>query len=406
MLRLHKRPVVSVFVRHREECPHAFSKEINPRTGQPRRDESYPKCDCAKWLRFSLNGKQHKQPAGTRTWGLAEEKAQEVQKQLDSGHFGKSDGSGASSAPASSANRTIADEIKTFIQEKQGDNLSPATIRKLQYQLNLFEQFMTKRSKFYPSEITKYDVIDFRSSWNSPALEWGDLTKIKAQQNLRGFLRFCCDENLAKLLKVLSRIKPTDEGEERRDPKPFTEEEIMRLLAQVPVTFANEPAKIPRHQAMIRLMVSTGLAIVDAVQLQRAVVVNAKKKGVLEVKRQKTKRLAKPAIDSGLLDELLKVLNGNSRYVFWHGNALADSETKRLQGEMRELMKAAGVYIKGNLFHRFRDTAVDFWLGEGCSLTDIAAMLGDTVAIVEKHYKSLKSKRQEDRLATLPVRKW
>jgi hypothetical protein len=111
-------------------------------------------------------------------------------------------------------------------------------------------------------------------------------------------------------------------------------------------------------------------------------------------------------IDSGLLDELLLVLNGNPKYVFWHGNALADSETKRLQGEMRELMQAAGVYIKGNVFHRFRDTAVDFWLGQGWSLTDIATALGDTLTVVEKHYKDWASQRQREHLAKLPVRKW
>ena len=51
------------------------------------------------------------------------------------------------------------------------------------------------------------------------------------------------------------------------------------------------------------------------------------------------------------------------------------------------LMKAAGLWIKGNLSHRFRDTAVDFWLGQGWSLTDVADALGDTVAVVERHYK-------------------
>src|SRR5579863_1715202 len=71
-----------------------------------------------------------------------------------------------------------------------------------------------------------------------------------------------------------------------------------------------------------------------------------------------------------------------------------------------QLMKAAGLWIKGNLSHRFRDTAVDFWLGQGWTLTDVADALGDTVAIVERHYKSLESKRTEERLAKLPVRAW
>jgi hypothetical protein len=39
-------------------------------------------------------------------------------------------------------------------------------------------------------------------------------------------------------------------------------------------------------------------------------------------------------------------------------------------------------------------------------MTEVAAMLGDTVAIVEKHYADLASKRMEDRLAKIPGRTW
>ena len=96
-----------------------------------------------------------------------------------------------------------------------------------------------------------------------------------------------------------------------------------------------------------------------------------------------------PADLADLLNELTAVMNGNPKYVFWQGRGTADSETKRLQGEMRELMKAAGVYIKGNVFHRFRDTAVDFWIGQGWSLTDVATALGDTVQKMGHHERHL-----------------
>lgn len=33
-------------------------------------------------------------------------------------------------------------------------------------------------------------------------------------------------------------------------------------------------------------------------------------------------------------------------------------------------------------------------------------MLGDTVAIVEKHYRKMLSKRMADRLANVPTRSW
>jgi len=69
-------------------------------------------------------------------------------------------------------------------------------------------------------------------------------------------------------------------------------------------------------------------------------------------------------------------------------------------------MTDAGLWIKGNLSHRFRDTAVDFWLGQGCSILEVAAMLGDTVPIVEKHYRKLLSSRMAARLAKVPTRSW
>src|SRR5438477_9938459 len=94
----------------------------------------------------------------------------------------------AEQAPVSP--QTIADAIQTFIRGKESENLSSATIRKLRYQLNMFEQFMTSRSKFYPADITAQDVIDYRATWT-----WSDLTKIKAQSNLRGFIQACCKGN-------------------------------------------------------------------------------------------------------------------------------------------------------------------------------------------------------------------
>ena len=74
--------------------------------------------------------------------------------------------------------------------------------------------------------------------------------------------------------------------------------------------------------------------------------------------------------------------------------------------DLRQVMKDASLWIKGALAHRFRDTAVDFWLGAGCSMTEIASLLGDSVSVVERHYADLASKRMEDRLANVPTRSW
>jgi site-specific recombinase XerD len=68
--------------------------------------------------------------------------------------------------------------------------------------------------------------------------------------------------------------------------------------------------------------------------------------------------------------------------------------------------KDAVVYVRGNLAHSFRDTFVDYLLGQGCDMTTVAALLGDSVAVTEKHYADLASARMRDRLAAVPVRQW
>jgi len=160
--------------------------------------------------------------------------------------------------------RTIAEEVETHLKAKGSDGLTKATLRKLKSQLGMFEQFLAGGAKFFTSEITPSDVIEFRSGWT-----WkSGVTRQKAQQNLRGFLRFCCKDNLEELLKVLKSIKLSKADHARLEPQPFTEQELRKLLAQVPKTFL-DPVKAARMTALIHCQVSTGLTIRDTVQLER-----------------------------------------------------------------------------------------------------------------------------------------
>lgn len=381
-----RKAVVTVYVRHSGECQH---------DGKP----FFRGCDCPKWLRYSGDvclcgrshkGRQHRFPTGVRSWTQAEEKREEAQKRLDAGDQ-------TPLPKLTETQKTIKQSIATFLLAKQGERLSNATIRKLRYQLNLFDSFMGTRSRFFPSEITPTDVVEYRATWN-----WkSGVTRQKAQQNLRGFLRSCCRDNLKDILDVLKPIKLSKADNARLEPQPFTEEELTKLLAHAPKIFP-EPEKTARVVALIHLQVATGLAIRDAVQLEREHV----RDGWLRIKRQKTDKPVRQKLDPALHKELVAVTNGNPRFVFWNGTSLPESATGLWQEDLRTLMKAAGLWIKGNLSHRFRDTAVDFWLSQGWTLTDVADALGDTVAIVERHYKSLESKRSEERLAKLPVRSW
>ena len=375
---MESRSIVSVYARHRLSCSHLSKGEF------------YRGCSCPKWLRYSLAGKQHRKSASTRTWSVAEENAAELQRQLDTGK--------SAHIIVKREQPTIAASVETFISGKTSEGLSKATLRKLKFQITLFRKFMDERSRFFPTEIRPADLIDYRASWG-----WqSGVTKQKAQQNLRGFLRSCCKANLPDLLAALKPVRLSKTDKERLEPQPFTEKELKHLLAQVPKTFKTFPEKAAKMTALIHCMVATGLAIRDTVQLERANLSD----GWLRIERQKTGRSVRQKLDRGLRDELLSTANGNPKYVFWDGVSEATSAVGIWQADLRQLMQDAGLWIKGNLSHRFRDTAVDFWLGEGCSMTEIAALLGDTTRTVEKHYADLASKRMEARLSHLPVRKW
>lgn len=376
--RFPKRPVVKVFVRHGGGC------------------EQKGDCGCPKWLRYSLNGKQYREPTESRSWAQAEEKAHERQKQLDAGQ---------TAAPISTPDThpTIERAVQTFLVRKLTEGIKPPTERKLRYHLDCFEKFMSARSKFFPAEITTTDAIEFKASWTT----WrSSVTRQKAQQNIRGFVRFACrGDHRQEILDAFGTIKPEQEEEERREPKPFTEAELKNLLAQVPITFT-DPMKAARVTALIHCMVSTGMAIRDTMQLERAHI----KDGWLRIKRQKMRGRkggkVVQKLDVTLHAELTAVLNGNPKYIFWNGTSLPESATGLWQADLRKLMEAAGCWIKGDLSHRFRDTAVDYWLGAGCSINEIAGLIGDSPLTVQKHYADLASKRMEDRLVKVPTRSW
>ena len=373
---LNRKTVVVPIVRHRQTCPSAD------------RGEFFPRCDCPKALRWSLNGKQHRQSAKTRQWSVAEEKCKELQRQLDQGN--------PILVRVETETPTIEQAVGTFLSGKESEGLSKPTLRKLRFQLAHFERFMTTRSRFFPSEVTATDVIEYRASWDS----WkSGVTRQKAQQNLRGFLRFACTKNLPDLLSALKPVRLSKVDKERLQPRPFTEKELTTLLAQVPVTFP-DAKKAARITALIHCQVATGLAIRDTLQLERTNIAG----GWLRIERQKTDKKVRQRLDAALCEELLSV--AHEKFIFWDENSEVTSAVGLYQTDLRQLMKDAGLWLKGNLSHRFRDTAVDFWLGQGCDLTTIAALLGDSTRTVEKHYADLASHRMQERLAKTPLRQW
>jgi site-specific recombinase XerD len=370
-------PLISIIVRHSEGCKY-------------KDERTYKRCDCKKWLEYFHKGKQHRVSAKTRSWTIAEEAKRTLEEQFKNGVT-------APGVVASGGRKTVKDKVALFITMKQNERVSASVLRKYRHELDHLEAFLSKQSKFYPEDITADDLVTYRATWNMPTEKCPEglapRTQQKRNERLRSFLRFACDAKaLADLLKAVKGVRVKAKSE----PHPFTDAELTRLLAQVPVTFPDEPRR-SRIIALIHLMVGTGLAIVDAGGLKK----ENFKNGWLNVTRQKTGTHVELRLDSALLKELQTVTNGNPEYVFWNDKTKLSSLTGIFQANLRDVMKDAKVYIKGDLSHRFRDTFAKFLFDNGCSVTQVAEAMGDTEEIVLRHYRGFAG---QERLAKLPQR--
>ena len=371
-------PIITIFVRHSNICPHIGN-------------ESYKRCNCPKHLRWSHNGKQHRRKTGSRTWAGAERVKREVELSYES--LGKPV---EPSAPA-----TMRQALETFLRDKQGQNLNAAVLGKYRRELARLADFLESRGKFFLPEIALPDLTDYRSSWESEYPS--SLTRQKVQERLRAFFRYALHAGWIPRnpAAALSPIKVN-----QAPTLPLTDPQYKKLVEAIPKVFP-DATKAARVRALIRAMRYTGLAIGDAVGLERSRVRFDRAKKITRVvtSRAKTGVDVSVPIPPDVAKELLTVANGNPRYVFWQtGNGKPESAVKNWHRDLRAVFQKAG--LSDGHPHQLRDTAAVAWLNAGIPLEEVSRLLGhSSIRTTERHYAPWVKSRQ-DRLDSLVVATW
>jgi integrase/recombinase XerD len=371
-------PSITIYVRHSADCRY-------------RDDETWKRCNCRKHLRWSQDGKQYRRSAGTRSWEQAETERRKLEEQFAAG--------AKPTVVTADDHKTIARAVELFLSEKKTEGVNGGVLKKYERELGRFKDFLHNRSVFFPSDIGKEVLTEYRATWDT--VYPSSATRQQVQSRVRRFLRFCHDAGWIERLPKLSPIK-VDEP----PTMPLSPEQYTTLLTAVPTTFPG--VKAGRVRALIQLMRHSGLAIRDAVTLERGEVVRDAKKKIYRVatSRQKTGTHVSVPIPDIVAKEILTVLNDNPRYVFWNGNGKEQSAVTNWQHDLRALFRAT--FGKGTHFtpHCLRDTAAVEWLSAGIPLEEVSKLLGHTsVKTTEKHYAPWVTARQ-DRLDTLVVATW
>jgi integrase/recombinase XerD len=217
-------------------------------------------------------------------------------------------------------------------------------------------------------------------------------------------LRFMQDIGWLARLPKLKAIK-VDEA----PTMPLSKDEYGRLLATI-----EKIEKFPRRHeraavhALIQLMRHTGLAIRDAVTLERNSLIQDQAKGIWRVatSRQKTGTHVSVPLPNAIAQEVLTVLNGNPRFVFWNGTSLEQSAVTDWQHDLRTLFRTAFGESTNFTPHCLRDTFAVGMLSAGVPIEEVSKLLGHTsVKTTEKSYSPWVRARQ-DRLDSLVVATW
>jgi integrase len=389
-------PVVTIFVRH------GF---IDGKPCKYTGDEFCRRCKCPKHLRWTLNGKQHRQKTGARSWELAEEARRRVEDQL----------SGRTPAPnADESIKGIGEAAGLFITDKKAQGVTHGVTSRYETELSRFQAYCEAEGVFVIQRVTRELLTGYASTW---AETYGSTyTRRGVRERLRGFLRYCYEAQWLERIPPLPKVQVDDVP-----TMPLTPAEYQSLLDAIdnvtPLRWDTISGGKPlsavtrqRVRALVQLMRWSGLAIQDALTLPRAAVRHDVARDVYRVvtSRQKTGTDVSVPIPKDVGLELLSVTNSNPKYLFWTGTGRGTT-VARMFGRryIRPLFTACGFADQGRMLsHRLRDTfAVDL-LEKGVPMEEVSKALGHTsIKTTEKHYAAWAQSRQ-DRMDNLIIGTW
>ncbi len=322
-------PVVTIFVRHSADCKYAG-------------DEFCKRCNCRKHLRWSFNGKQHRKQAGTRSWAEAETARREIEKQLAGRPAEKHD-----------EVQSLDEALQLFIQDKKVQGVTPGVIKKFTLELERLRQCCEGKGVCTVQGISRELLTGFCGTWK--AFYPSSFTRSKVRERVRSFLRYCFETRWLERIPALPKIKV-----EEPPTAPLTAEEYTRLLDALHVvtprrwdgkkfTQGLTATMRARLHALLQLMRYSGLAIRDAVTLERAAIQHDASRGVYRAvtARQKTRTQVSVPLPTAIAQQVLSVSNDNPRYLFWTGECPGGTIAKTWANRyIRPLFEAAGYPVR------------------------------------------------------------
>ncbi len=271
--------------------------------------------------------------------------------------------------------KRILDAVAAFQAQHQGN--AEETKRRYKRLLRYFTEFCARESLHYVDQVN-VEAMDQYAGMRGGFKSW-----VKDVELLRQLFEFCRDrdwatKNPAKAIKIPRVLEPNQ-------VEPYTRDQIIKIISACD-RIGTSSYERRRAKAMILLMRYAGLRISDVVTLSRDHI----KGNRLEKRAVKNKRIIRVELPSSVLDALAvlphprEAAKDNQR--FFYSDATGQRTlVKAAWRTLHAVFKLSGV--AGGHPHRFRHTLASELLGKkDGSIEKVAAILGDSPAIVRRYY--------------------
>jgi integrase len=359
-------------------------------SGPGGREVRSDKCNCPFHADGIFQGKRiRRQSLKTRSRQIAERRLADLRKQFEKKFAEDEEIEGI----------TVAVALDRFLQSDNG-NIQTSTLRKYATKSRLLQSFCQQRKVVLLSKVN----IDVLEAYRVSRRTIGQITWKVELQALRTFFNYCINRNWlssnpAKHLGSARHIKPND-------VVPYSLAEEAQILTACDKIgggkYNRSGAKYEqiRARAMVLVLQATALRISDVCMLRRDAITWDERKATWRIRLRTLKTgdwvyLPIPITVKHALDLVPIPRNAPAdvAYYFWNGQTSPRAAVGIAEHTLSAVFKKSGV--RKAHAHRFRHTLATRLLGRGVSYERVAEILGNSPAVVRKHYGKWSKEHQD-----------
>jgi site-specific recombinase XerD len=323
---------------------------------------------CPIWVRgfLEIENRYIRQPLSTRDWTKAVDEARSLEAGLRDV---------VSLSKPATPRVTIEDWHKEFIENARVENKSEETIRKYDLLFRQLADFAAEKGYRHPSDLDLQALQGFRATWKDASL-----SKQKKQERLRSIFKFAVKRKWVgeNPSLDLGRVKA-----ESTQHVPFGDDEMGTILKCARKAGSSV-------YTFILVMRFSGLRISDVAMLKTSALQGEH----LTLRTIKTSAAVKVLLPKVVASALRRIPKRHPEYFFWDGESTLPSVTDYWRSrQIKPIFKAAK--LPNAHPHQFRHTFAVALLRQGVSVTHVAALLGNTEEMVQKHYSAWTVERQK-----------